>query len=279
MSLLNKIDIPRDQVFVESTIMELIAGDSQSFGLNYFKFLDNKGISRVGFGDGNVASLADVTASSGLLLGFAQGGSVKLNVGGKEVEVKDTLGFINILKSILGKNMQAVLLYGSATNSEKFADYDLIIIVKDLKDALENLAGKSPKYNGLEINISVFDEKDFWTYQLASGDNLMDHAICLYGEARIPHKASNDLLARNFSFGFIRFRQLLGMAAQLNNSPTESDDKRNLLNYFTKIPLNVSKGIQGCYGKVTTNEEIRKWFITKLQFNVDEQIENSKKTE
>jgi len=186
-------------------------------------------------------------------------------------------GFINILKSILGKNMQAVLLYGSATNSEKFADYDLIIIVKDLKDALENLAGKSPKYNGLEINISVFDEKDFWTYQLASGDNLMDHAICLYGEARIPHKASNDLLARNFSFGFIRFRQLLGMAAQLNNSPTESDDKRNLLNYFTKIPLNVSKGIQGCYGKVTTNEEIRKWFITKLQFNVDEQIENSKK--
>jgi len=184
-------------------------------------------------------------------------------------------GFVNDLKSILGNNIQSIILYGSATNSKKFSDYDLIIVVKNLKEGLEKLAGKSPTYNGLELNISIFNEEDFWIFQLASGDNLMDHAICLYGEAKIPHKSKNDLLARNFSFGFIRFRQLLGMAAHVNNVSTESDDKKNLLHYFTKIPLNVSKGIQGCYKNITNNEELRKWFLENLNFDVDIQIEKS----
>jgi hypothetical protein len=185
-------------------------------------------------------------------------------------------GFIKQLKTLLGKNLQSVIVYGSATNSEKFADYDLIIIVNNLKEGLELLGGKSPSYNGLELNISIFDEEDFWAYQLASGDNLFDHAICLYGEVKVPHKPENDLLARNFSFGFIRLKQLLGMAAHVDDITSERDDKSNLLNYFTKIPLNVSKGIQGCFGNITNNEDIRVWFKDEFRFDVDKHILNSK---
>lgn len=178
-------------------------------------------------------------------------------------------GFVPDLKSLLGDNLETIILYGSATNSETFADYDLIIIVNDLELGLEALAGKSPMYNGLELNISLFEKDDFWTYQLASGDNLLDHSLCLYGQASVPHKSSGDLLARNFSFGFIRFRQQLGMASYANEIKSDSDDKKNLLDYFIKIPLNVSKGIQGCTGSITTNEELRKWFIEILDFDVD----------
>jgi len=190
---------------------------------------------------------------------------------------KIRFGFMEQLKTMLGDNLQAVILYGSATNSIKFSDYDLIIIVKDLEKGLQTMAGKSPTYNGLELNMSIFNHDSFWTYQLASGDNLMDHAICLYGEAKIPHKTPSDLLARNFSFGFIRFRQLLGMAAHIDNNITTSDDKRNLLDYFIKIPLNVCKGIQGCYGNITTNEEIRAWFIKTLNFDVEKEKALSRK--
>lgn len=181
---------------------------------------------------------------------------------------RERFGFVKDLERLFGKNLKCVLVYGSATNSAQFADYDLIVVVNDLQDGLEKAAGTTPQYNGLELNISLFDEKDFEYYQLISGDNLADHALCLFGSVMVPHKASADLVARNYSFGFIRFRQLLGMAAHYGNIRSDTDDKQNLLNYFIKIPLNVFKGIQGCYGSIDTNEEIKEWTKTTLDFDV-----------
>ncbi|WP_221393709.1 hypothetical protein [Dyadobacter sp. NIV53] len=183
-------------------------------------------------------------------------------------EQENRYGFIPALKNLLGNNLKAVILYGSAVNSVQFADYDLVVVVKDLDSALHTLAGKSPVYNGLELNISLFGETDFQTYQLVSGDNLADHGLCLYGSVKVPQKPAADLILRNFSFGFIRFRQLMGMAATLSNYSSAADDKRNLLDYFIKIPLNVYKGIQGCYGKPGTNEELRAWSVNSLNFDV-----------
>lgn len=189
---------------------------------------------------------------------------------------KERFGFVQELQTIFGKNLKCVIVYGSATNSAQFADYDLIIVVQHLQDALEKIASKSPQYNGLELNISLFDENDFESYQLVSGDNLADHALCLYGSVIVPHKPSMDLVARNYSFGFIRFRQLLGMAAHYGNIRSDTDDKLNLLNYFIKIPLNVFKGIQGCYGVIDTNEEIKKWSKETLGFDVEALQQNAR---
>lgn len=184
-------------------------------------------------------------------------------------------GFMNDLMALLGSNMKSVVLYGSAVNSKEFSDYDLLIVVENLDEAMQVLAGKSPVYQGLELNISLFSADEFWTYQLASGDNLSDHAVCLFGELTVPYKSFDDLVLRNFSFGFVRLRQLIGMAAQIGFQE-DAEDKRNLLDYFIKIPLNVYKGIQGCYNAVATNEEIKEWSKNELGFNVDKNKEISR---
>ncbi len=178
-------------------------------------------------------------------------------------------GFVESLKKQLGSNLKAIVLYGSATNSEQFSDYDLIVVVNDLTEALQKLTGKSPTYNGIELNISIYGPRDFWNYQLASGDNLYDHGICLYGEIEVPHKSKNELLMRNFSFGFIRYRQLLGMGFYVNSITSKDDDKRNLLDYFIKIPLNIAKGIEGSTGNISTNEAIKAWAINTMNFDVE----------
>ncbi len=99
LAMLNKLDIPRDQVFVEAMIMELVAGNSSNIGVNYFKFLNPPdSTARMGFTGGNVESLLNVAGTSGLLLGFASGATVKIKTAAGEVEVKDTLGFVNVLK-------------------------------------------------------------------------------------------------------------------------------------------------------------------------------------
>jgi hypothetical protein len=181
----------------------------------------------------------------------------------------ERFGFIKDLQSMLGKNMKCVITYGSAVSTAHFAAYDLIVIVKNIALALDSLAETAPQYKGLELNIALFDQADFDHYQLASGDNLVNNALCLYGSAMVPHKPSNDLIARNYSFGFIRYKQLMGMASRIGNITGYNEDKLNLLNYFIKTPLNVFNGIQRCYTTIGTNEDIKEWMKTTIDFDAD----------
>jgi len=98
-NLLSKIDIPRDQVYVETIIMEMKSDNKNDWGISYYKFdKDSKGLGRVGFGGGNFSAFSDIT-SQGAILGFGSGESVEINVGGATQTVKTLMGFINFIKS------------------------------------------------------------------------------------------------------------------------------------------------------------------------------------
>ncbi len=114
-NLLSKIDIPRDQVYVEAIIMEMQLTDSQNWGIGYYNFDSaSKGVGRQGFnGLGNLTDFLDPTKSpQGAVLGFANGGDVALSPLGAaagatgaaattgSITVKTLTGFISFLKSI-----------------------------------------------------------------------------------------------------------------------------------------------------------------------------------
>lgn len=99
LALLNKIDIPRDQVYVEAVIMEMNANDTTNFGISYYKFdKASNGLARAGFGGGNLSTLTNL-GSQGAILGFGSGESVELDLGaaGKKT-VKSLMGFLTLLK-------------------------------------------------------------------------------------------------------------------------------------------------------------------------------------
>ncbi len=99
VNLLKKIDIPRDQVYVETIIMEMSVEDSNNFGISYYKFVDGTdGLARVGFGGGNIGSLTNI-GNEGAILGFGSGDTVKVRLGEREVNVKSMLGFLNLIKT------------------------------------------------------------------------------------------------------------------------------------------------------------------------------------
>src|SRR5215471_16869995 len=94
------------------------------------------------------------------------------------------------------------------------------------------------------LSMSVYDNEDFIAFQTMSGDNLDHNARCIYGETEIPIKPPTDLMIRNFSFAFIRLRQLLGMAGYLSSEKCHSgiQNQTNLYEYFIKIPMHIMKG-------------------------------------
>lgn len=187
---------------------------------------------------------------------------------------KDRFGFIEDLRMILKNNLLSIIVYGSAVTSKHYSDYDLVLVVSNARQALKLLAGLNPTYKGKEINLSVYDENDTIGVQLMSGDNLNHNARCIYGETEIPIKYSNDLLLRNFSFGFIRLRQLLGMAGYLSKAGIHGGliNQTNLYEYFVKIPMHVMKGILSVVNEPIAKEIINDWTHKELGYDLDKQM-------
>ena len=107
LALISKLDIPRDQVFVEAVIMEMEVTDAMNYGLSLVNFLDGTGgVGRMGF-ISNVGEMLNVAGTEGLVLGFGSGQNVTINSGvqGGEVTITSLMGFLNFLKNITNTNI------------------------------------------------------------------------------------------------------------------------------------------------------------------------------
>lgn len=119
-SILAKVDVPRDQVYVKAVIMEMNVDDQVSWGINYYKFqADTNGVGRAGFSTGKLQNVIDPSKDKGGVLGFGGGGSVNINIPGVAgtaatgasgltgpITITSLVGLINFLKS----NTQANVL-------------------------------------------------------------------------------------------------------------------------------------------------------------------------
>ncbi|WP_211468071.1 hypothetical protein, partial [Collimonas silvisoli] len=73
----------------------------------------------------------------------------------------------------------------------------------------------------------------------------------------------------NMSFGLIRQRQQLGMIAAALVQPSQGgeDDRRNLHEYFVKIPANIVKGTFGATGIRMSKESAQSWLLAQCDFD------------
>lgn len=112
LNLLRKIDIQRDQVYVEAVIMELSANDSMDYSIGYFRYLDN-GV-KAGFSamdQSTLQGLISPTGGSGVILPFASADTVEITplgptgTAGPAFKLPSLLGFINFLKKNVNGNV------------------------------------------------------------------------------------------------------------------------------------------------------------------------------
>ncbi len=107
LNLLAKLDIPRDQVFVEAIIMEMKTALDDNWQIGYYKFGEG-GYGKTGFNSGvNLADVLLPERGSGTIIGFGSGETVNLTIPGQStpVPVKSLTGFINLLKTTAKANI------------------------------------------------------------------------------------------------------------------------------------------------------------------------------
>jgi general secretion pathway protein D len=106
LNILAKLDIRKDQVFVEAIIMEMNNQKRNNWTPTYYKILPGtNGIARSGFNGGNLAGAANPGADSGAVLGFGTGDMVDVTIGGVATKVPSLLAFINLLQQNTESNI------------------------------------------------------------------------------------------------------------------------------------------------------------------------------
>ncbi|MBX2989283.1 MAG: type II secretion system secretin GspD [Bdellovibrionaceae bacterium] len=106
LNLLSKIDIPRDQVFVEANIMEMSMTEGMDYKVGYYQY-DKSGI-KGGFNGGlNLTELLSPVGGTGAILPFGNGENISLTdpTSNKTITVKSLTGFFTFLKSTTRLNV------------------------------------------------------------------------------------------------------------------------------------------------------------------------------
>lgn len=101
LRLLGKIDIPRDQVYVEAVIMEMALTDATDWKVGYYQY-GPTGYGKVGFNGGvPINDLLSPTGGSGAVIGFGQGKTVNVTdpISKQTLAIPNLVGFINFLKT------------------------------------------------------------------------------------------------------------------------------------------------------------------------------------
>lgn len=120
LNLLSRIDIARDQVFVEAILMEMSANDANDYSAGYYKYGSN-GYGKVGFNGGvNLNDMLSPTAGVGAILGFASGDSVEVKdpTSGSTVKIPNLIGFINFVKTVKKANILSTPQVTALDNEE-----------------------------------------------------------------------------------------------------------------------------------------------------------------
>ena len=123
-SVIEKLDIPRDQVYVEGMIMETQVSKGNGFGVSLVGAYGTGDLEKAGFTGGtggqdliNVLS-NNITSLGGLFIGGGTGKEVELNLGGSTVKVDNVSGLITAIANNSATNVLATPQILALDNTE-----------------------------------------------------------------------------------------------------------------------------------------------------------------
>ena len=156
VSILSKLDIPKDQVFVEAIIMEMNAQKTKVWSPNYY-YLDpgSAGVGRAGFATGNLTKFVSPINDSGVLLGFGGGQNITMNIGGNQVIVPNLLAFLNLIQTTTESNVLSTPRILATDNEEATIEVGDTIPIGQDSVTTGNTVQNNTKFEKATIKLAI----------------------------------------------------------------------------------------------------------------------------
>lgn len=158
--VIKKLDIPRDQVYVEGMIMETTVNRTTGFGISIVGAYGTGAASRFGFTGGNsdlVNLLAgNITSLGGLFAGIGAGGKVTTTgPDGKEVEVNTVNGLITAVAANSDTNVLATPQILALDNTEATFEVGETVPVPEQTNAANGSSSTSIKQQKVALTLKI----------------------------------------------------------------------------------------------------------------------------
>lgn len=160
LNLLSKIDITRDQVYIEAIILEMVVKDELNWGLGYLKYdKDSGGIGRAGFnGLSDISTVLNPVAGTGAILSFGGKDSfdAKNPVTGQITKLSSLVGFINFLKTNGQTNILSTPQIMALDNEESFIEVGREVAVGTaLSNSLQTPQQSTPLFKDATTKLKI----------------------------------------------------------------------------------------------------------------------------
>jgi general secretion pathway protein D len=159
LNLLNKLDIQRDQVFVEAIIMEMKMGDAFDWQVGYLQYDKNGSGAKMGFNGfdgGKLQDLLSPTGGTGAILGFASGDSVKIKpAGGTEVTLPSIISFVNFIKKNTNSNVLSTPQILALDNQEAVIEVGDKVVVGSTSTSSNGVTTETPQFEDATIKLKI----------------------------------------------------------------------------------------------------------------------------
>lgn len=158
LNILNKIDIPRDQVFVEAIIMEMSASDGDNWGIGYYQYGDN-GYGKAGFSSGvNMADFLNPISGSGAVIGFGSGKKVTVTdpTTNKQFTIPSLIGLINFVKTTKKANILSTPQLLTLDNQEGEIEVgDKVVVGVNSQTGANSVTTNAPIFEDATIKLKI----------------------------------------------------------------------------------------------------------------------------
>jgi general secretion pathway protein D len=165
-NLLAKIDIPKDQVFVEAIIMEMEAENQDIWNMNYMKFFKSnsttntgqgEGIARAGFSGGKIGDLLNPTSGKGAILniGDPKSEKIQINTGAGLIEIPSLIALISFLKEKTNANILSTPNILAMDNEESVIEVGEDVPVGGTQTVTSGISTITPEFKPATIMLKI----------------------------------------------------------------------------------------------------------------------------
>jgi general secretion pathway protein D len=158
-TVISKLDVPRDQVYVEGLMMETQVSKTNAFGVTLLGATGSGNLQRVG--TGNQASLTDlltnnITNLSGLFLGGGIGKSYEITgAGGTKVQVNSVNGLITAIANQSGTNVLATPQILTLDNVEGVFESGEQVPTSEITNATNGTSQTTTKLQKVALTLKI----------------------------------------------------------------------------------------------------------------------------
>jgi general secretion pathway protein D len=169
LSLLSKLDIPNDQVYVEAVIMEMSASDNLDWKIGYYQYDPSGSGLHSGFGgfsSTDLQSLINPIGGTGAILGFGSGSNVNItpiNTGGTStgtvtstITLPSLVSFVNFLKTNAHGNVLSTPQILALNNQESTIEVgDKVITSQTATATATGVTTVTPNFEDATIKLKI----------------------------------------------------------------------------------------------------------------------------